>query len=912
MINFKKIIFCILPFFVSISFAQTTHILSLKYKIKRLPFGLTEKVPKPIPDVALALSGGGARGLAQIGVLQALKDAHIKFDIIAGTSMGSIIGGLYSAGYSIDQIDSITLNTNWDRLLASDRETNRRDLFVDQKITEDKAIFALRLKGLTPILPTSLRGGQKISSFLNLLTFQAPIHVNSSFNELRGKYRAVCTNLVNGNPVILGSGSLSEAMRASSSVSFFLSPVKIDSLILVDGGLVANIPVKIAKNLGGHYVIAVNTTSPLNNEEELSLPWKVADQVVSIPMKKLNESQLKDANAVITPDLGNVSLSDFSNIKSLIQKGYEAALPKINKIKAQIDSCFRKNLNVKEYYIKNVLIDSAASKIEMPLLQKYSTKDSVSNIQILEDLNSLFSTGIYKNLEAKIVQYPSYSTLKIIPELNPTIKNYKVDGVTLISEQSVRSVLSTLVNRLYNPQLVESKLIKLINLYRKQGYSLAEIQKVDFNSKTGILHIILDEGRINKINIEGNKYTTNTVITREIPIDTGNFFNYDKIREGLTNLRSTGLFNEIYLTVNRHNNINILTIHVREKASSLLRVGFRADNENKAQLSLDLVDENLFGSGTELGLLLFGGARNRAYVLEHKSNRIFNTYLTYKINAFYKFNDVYSYVNAPSSSTAKFSRISNGEYRQIYYGASLSLGTQVQRFGNLIFEGKYQQDEIRTLQEVTSLPAGVAAYNILPSKTKIVSISASSTIDTQDRYPYPRKGFYFKGVYESAQTVLGGNIGFTNINFDYKSYFTFDGISTFSPRLMMGFADKTLPLSEQYSLGGQNSFFGMRDNEFRGRQIFLASLEYRYALPFKIFFDTYFKVRYDIGSIWDQQEEIRFKDLRHGIGATLSFDTPIGPADFSVGKSFLFVKDLPGNPISWGDTFFYFSIGYYY
>jgi NTE family protein len=83
-------------------------------------------------------------------------------------------------------------------------------------------------------------------------------------------------------------------------------------------------------------------------------------------------------------------------------------------------------------------------------------------------------------------------------------------------------------------------------------------------------------------------------------------------------------------------------------------------------------------------------------------------------------------------------------------------------------------------------------------------------------------------------------------------------------------------------------------------------------MPIDIFFDTYFRFRYDLGSIWDEQEQIRFKDLRHGIGASISFDTPIGPADFSVGRSFLFIKDLPDNPVSWGNVLFYFSIGYYY
>jgi NTE family protein len=128
---------------------------------------------------------------------------------------------------------------------------------------------------------------------------------------------------------------------------------------------------------------------------------------------------------------------------------------------------------------------------------------------------------------------------------------------------------------------------------------------------------------------------------------------------------------------------------------------------------------------------------------------------------------------------------------------------------------------------------------------------------------------------------------------------------------MMGFADKTLPLSEEYSLGGQDSFFGMRADEFRGRQIFLSSLEYRIKLPFEIFFETYFKMRYDLGSTWEVQEQIKFKELKHGVGITLSFDTPFGPADFSIGRSFLF-KNIPNNPVSLGDVYFYFSIGYYY
>jgi len=907
----KKIFFASIPFILSISYPQTVRTITIQDTVINLPFNLKKNIPKPRPTIALALSGGGARGFAQIGVLKAFEDAGIPIDIIAGTSMGSIIGGLYAAGYSIDELDSIAVNTDWDDILAFDRETNRRELFIDQKITEDKAIFALRLKGFTPIIPTSINDGQKLSNHLNLLTLQAPIHVKQNFDELNIKFRAVCTDLVTGNRVIISSGSLSQAMRASSSVSFFLSPVKMDSLILVDGGLVANVPVKISSELGGDFVIAVNTTSSLHPEEELAYPWIVADQIVSIPMKILNEAQLGDADIVINPSINSMA-DDFSNVDSVIRKGYEATLPYIALIKSKLDSMFNENLNEEEYYVKNVLIDRHSqelfatslpySEIERNLLEKYSLRDSVSSNEILLDLYSMLEKGGYKSLKAEITEYKDYSTINFICEMNSVVRNIDVKGISLFSRGKIDSIFSGSVGRPFNSEKIKSKLINLINLYRGNGYSLTELRELNFSEDTGRLTLSFDEGIISKIEIEGNYYTNSTIIRREFPLKAGDYFLYDRVEQGLINLRSTNLFNDIVLTVKHEENKNIVVLKVLEKVSSLLRFGFRIDNENRAQFSLDIRDENLFGSGTELGLLLFGGTRNRAYVIEHKSNRIFDTYLTYKINAYYLFDDAYIYQDDITKSDRNFSRSIVGEYRQIYYGTSISLGMQAERFGNLIFTGKYQFDEIKNKTESREDPY----------KIKIVSLKISSTIDTQDKYPYPEKGFYFSGYYETAQTILGGDIGFTNIGFDYKNFFTFEKVHTLSPRIMMGFGDKTLPLSEQYSIGGQNSFFGMREEEYKGRHIFLASLEYRIKLPLAIFFDSYFKLRYDLGSTWENQEQIRFKDLRHGVGTTISFDTPIGPADFSVGKSFLFKKNLPGNPISLGETEFYFSIGYYY
>ena len=429
---------------------------------------------------------------------------------------------------------------------------------------------------------------------------------------------------------------------------------------------------------------------------------------------------------------------------------------------------------------------------------------------------------------------------------------------------------------------------------------LFDFDNYSFNEKEGILELSFGAGRVSEINI--NNQTGSTIVRRELNINEGDVFLYKSVETGLNNLRTTGLFDDINLEILKSdgNNSVVVNVSVREKISSLLKVGFLVDNVYNAQIGLDLRDVNIMDSGTELGLFLFGGVNNRAYILEHIAHRILTSNLTYKLSTFYKFNDIKVYSQETSSSGNTFQSNEIGKYRQIFYGVSLSLGTQLEKFGRLVFTGKYQIDEVKNkLGEV-----------VTPFKTKIVGLRISGTIDSQNKYPYPEDGVYFNGYYETAQSFLGGDEGYLVVSADLKYYLKFAPRHVISPRIQIGFGDKTLPLSEQFLLGGQYSFFGAHEHEYRGRQIFLASLMYQYKFPFQIFFDTYFWFRYDLGSTWIVQEEIRFKDLKHGIGGTLSFDTPIGPMDFSVGRSFIISEGLKEGSFVWGDVLFYFSIGH--
>jgi len=897
----KTKIFFLFFFIITTLNAQNKTTLILDLTEKKLPFGLVELVPTAAPKIGIALSGGGARSISQIGVLKALEENKIPIEFIVGTSMGSIIGGLYSAGYNIHELDSLMRNTNWNDFFSA-QQSNRNELFIDQKITEDRALFSFRLEGLKPIIPTSLSSGQRAANFLNLMAINAPLISDSSYDLMRYKFRAISSDLVSGKEIIIENGPLGAALRASSSVTLLLPPVKKDSMMLVDGGLVANVPAKETRKLGADIVVAVNASSPLMEATELDVPWRIADQLVSIPMRILNDQQLAEADFVIEPQLNGKKNSDFNDLDTIVKIGYKSVAKNAERILDRYKEIFLRNVSVEEKVFTNLSLSEQPTEIEKSVYSKIENTKSVSDKELLYALHLVFKDGFWRNAEIEIEKLEDKTIFRVRALENSPVKQITLDGAYVVGVDSVITVLKNLINLPYSPVKSFNGALNVLRLYKRNGYSFARIENVGFDSLSNSLHIKLNEGVITKITVEGNHKTKEQIITREFPLKVGDYFKYDIAEKGLTNLRSTNLFDQIELTVEGENGENELKISLLEKVSAVIRLGMRIDNEYLTQFFLDARDENFNGAGSEIGALISGGVRNRSYSIEQKANRIFDSYLTYKLRGFYEFTDINNYVDEVSQNPNKFIRSKAGEYRQIFYGGMFGIGAQVERFGNLFLEARYQRDKVAGLYDYTG-----PSFDI-----DISSLRLSLLIDSQNEYPFPNKGFLIKSFYETAQTAFGGDIGYTKIFFDYKVFFGLRSDHVWSFRTMIGSGDNTLPLSEQFSLGGQGTFYGLRENEYRGRQVFLSSLEVRYKLPFKLFFDTYIRARYDLGSMWAERSAIKFRDLKHGIGATLSFNTPIGPADFSVGKSFYFKNEIPKSTIVRGSTFFYFTIGYYY
>ncbi len=275
---------------------------------------LEEHTPavKERPKVALVLSGGGARGFAHIGVLRVLKEMRIPIDFVVGTSMGAVVGGAYAAGRSIEDIEDIVRNTSWDTVLA-DRPA--RDALDFRRREEDVNLpsrieFAVTKSGIT--FPPSAAGNSALEQALTRLL---PNGMKSEhINHLPIPFRSVASDLVTGEMVELTDTPLFITLRASLAVPGMFAPVHINKRLVVDGGLVRNLPIDMAKKMGADIVIAVNVGTPLAQEKELGSAISVAQQMLQILTEQNVQRSLKELrpkDILIAPNLSGIDFLDF-------------------------------------------------------------------------------------------------------------------------------------------------------------------------------------------------------------------------------------------------------------------------------------------------------------------------------------------------------------------------------------------------------------------------------------------------------------------------------------------------------------------------------------------------------------------------------------------------------------------------
>ena len=263
--------------------------------------------------IGLVLSGGGARGMAHVGVLKVLDELHLRVDAIAGASMGAVVGGLYASGMSGREIEALLGSAEWQEAFRDRPPRNDLNFRRKQEEREFLVDLPLGIQGRELRIPTGLLQEQKLTQLLRRATL--PVAGVTRFDELQIPFRAVATDLETGDPVIMGSGDLATALRASMSAPGVFAPVERDGALLVDGGLSENLPMDVARAMGADILLVVDVSFQLQTRDRLESALAVSNQMLAILVRRDAERQkatLSKRDVLIEPDLFDMASTDFS------------------------------------------------------------------------------------------------------------------------------------------------------------------------------------------------------------------------------------------------------------------------------------------------------------------------------------------------------------------------------------------------------------------------------------------------------------------------------------------------------------------------------------------------------------------------------------------------------------------------
>lgn len=273
------------------------------------------------PTVGIALSGGSAKGFAHIGVLELLDELEVRVDVVTGTSMGSVVGGLYAIGVSPDSIRQLVSETDWSGILSNTPDRNRR--FLHQRRFDERTVATLPIRDGRIRLPQGASDGAKVYRLAEQATWRAS--TMRSFDDLPRRFRAVATDIVTGEAVVFSGGVLAEAMRASLSIPGGFDPFIVDDRLLVDGALVRNLPASDARDLGVDILICSDVSDPLLTADELTSVVDVFDQMITLFMRSAAAEQRALCDILIRPDVEGLGTLDFDAWEPWIERGRAAA-----------------------------------------------------------------------------------------------------------------------------------------------------------------------------------------------------------------------------------------------------------------------------------------------------------------------------------------------------------------------------------------------------------------------------------------------------------------------------------------------------------------------------------------------------------------------------------------------------------
>lgn len=373
------------------------------------PIGMAQDVANTArPKIGLALSGGGAKGLAHIGALHVLEDIGMPIDMVTGTSMGSIVGGLYAIGYTPDELEELATTLDWNALFAD--RTPRRFRPLERRIQTDEFLFRLPIRGLQPTLPTGIVTGYQVSRLLTRLTLPA-IGI-TDFRQFPIPFAAVAADLATGEAVRLEDGDLASAIRASIAIPGALTPLVIKDRTYIDGGMARNLPAEDVIAMGADFVVCVYVGFDLQPADSLTSLASILNQTLSFRGADSFAQQRSLCDVMIRPDMDDFTAGSFDEVEGLIAEGAKAAeraRPDIERLIREAGSALyvrkRQPSQADTFYVRSMRItgisEEQATRVRRSLNQTFP---STLTSDDLEDIvNQVYSSELFDQVLYRLV-----------------------------------------------------------------------------------------------------------------------------------------------------------------------------------------------------------------------------------------------------------------------------------------------------------------------------------------------------------------------------------------------------------------------------------------------------------------------------------------------------------------------------
>ena len=371
------------------------------------------------PKVGVVLSGGGAKGFSHIGALKVIEEAGIPIDYIGGTSMGSIVGGLYAVGYDVPTLEKITVEQNWDRIIKD--EIPRKFMPLDKRINERHYLMTFPYKDGQVKVKRSYADGIYVNMLLTRMTM--PTYKQRDFDDLPIPFLCIGTDMISSDAIEFRSGSLAQAIRSSMSIPFLFEPIEYDGKLLCDGGLKNNFPVKNVRDMGADIIIGVDLEITSSDPKQLDNSLKVLERLIAVVAQDESNRARKDCDILILPDVGNVNMLSFNDFAPILKTGETAAREKFPELKKLADSLQAiEPFEVQRFHTQQV--DSIfVTDVEVVGVEENDQKiiksefdDDFPKVMSIDDIETIivkiYSQGYYSNVWYELVDTPEGNILK--------------------------------------------------------------------------------------------------------------------------------------------------------------------------------------------------------------------------------------------------------------------------------------------------------------------------------------------------------------------------------------------------------------------------------------------------------------------------------------------------------------------